>query len=423
MKKSYRILVFLCLIFGVTWIALTPVAAASFDIACGDAAGLQAAVTTANSNGQADTINLAGGCTYTLTASLVFSADGGNAVTLNGGGSTIAGGSGLRPIEVAGANLTANNVVVSGGSLSSPNQGGGVLVSSGSLTMNGGSVTGNSSSNGGGVRVLVGASVTLSGVTVSGNTSTGNGGGISLDSGATANITGSASITNNTAANNGGGIASGGNLTFNSASVTNNNGVNGIRAGSGTVNFTNTTVTGNANAQCNLSGATVVDNGGNTASDGTCGFGASPTPTFTNSPTNQPTATFTNTPTNQPTATFTNTPTGTVTTQPTATFTNTPTVTGTQATLAPTATNGNAPVLSTSAPCTVPLPAGSAIYNVPLGAPAYFAANADAIAGFNLPAGNWYISEFSANGFAHVWVACQANMIWIPESAVTRVTR
>lgn len=29
-KKSYRILVFLCLIFGVTWIALTPVAAGWF---------------------------------------------------------------------------------------------------------------------------------------------------------------------------------------------------------------------------------------------------------------------------------------------------------------------------------------------------------------------------------------------------------
>lgn len=69
--------------------------------------------------------------------------------------------------------------------------------------------------------------------------------------------------------------------------------------------------------------------------------------------------------------------------------------------------------------CLTPLPAGSTIYNVPLGAPAYYDADSATRVNFDLPAGNWYISEFS-NGFAHVWIACSGNMIWIPETAVTR---
>ena len=46
-----------------------PVAhAAASTVACGDVAGLISAINSANTNGQPDTINLAAGCTYTLTA-------------------------------------------------------------------------------------------------------------------------------------------------------------------------------------------------------------------------------------------------------------------------------------------------------------------------------------------------------------------
>lgn len=69
--------------------------------------------------------------------------------------------------------------------------------------------------------------------------------------------------------------------------------------------------------------------------------------------------------------------------------------------------------------CPVPLPAGSVVYSVPNGAPTYWAARLDAGTNFNLPAGSWYVSEFSGD-FAKVWVACQANMVWIPVSAVAR---
>lgn len=70
-------------------------------------------------------------------------------------------------------------------------------------------------------------------------------------------------------------------------------------------------------------------------------------------------------------------------------------------------------------PCPVPLPAGSVVYNVPAGAPAFFAPDAGSQTGFNLPAGTWYISEFDGD-YAHVWIACQANMIYIPSNAVAR---
>jgi hypothetical protein len=69
--------------------------------------------------------------------------------------------------------------------------------------------------------------------------------------------------------------------------------------------------------------------------------------------------------------------------------------------------------------CPFPLPSGSVIYNVPQGAPAFFAADLSAGTGFNLKAGDWYISEFSGD-FAKVWIACQARPVWIPTNAVAR---
>ncbi len=67
--------------------------------------------------------------------------------------------------------------------------------------------------------------------------------------------------------------------------------------------------------------------------------------------------------------------------------------------------------------CTYPLPADAVLYDVPLGAPAYFAADLQSATGFNLPAGTWKISETSGD-FSKVWIACQATPIWIPTSAV-----
>ena len=74
---------------------------------------------------------------------------------------------------------------------------------------------------------------------------------------------------------------------------------------------------------------------------------------------------------------------------------------------------------ATTASCPYPLPVGSRVYSVPAGAPTFWAASLDAQTTFNLPAGTWYISEFSGD-FAKVWIACQARMVWIPANAVAR---
>lgn len=63
--------------------------------------------------------------------------------------------------------------------------------------------------------------------------------------------------------------------------------------------------------------------------------------------------------------------------------------------------------------CSIPLPDGSLVMNVPAGALAYYEPHLDAYAGFNLPPGTWYITKTEGD-FAQVWIACQANMIWIP---------
>lgn len=69
--------------------------------------------------------------------------------------------------------------------------------------------------------------------------------------------------------------------------------------------------------------------------------------------------------------------------------------------------------------CTYPLPTGSYVYNVPDGALAYYDADPNAYTGFNLPPGTWYISEFGEQ-FAKVWIACEAQPIWIPVGNVLR---
>src|SRR4051794_28384676 len=82
--------------------ALLPLApaaqAAPFTIACGDIAGLIAAINTANTNNQPDTIELSAGCLYQVSASNDgFNAfpqiglDGieANTLTINGNGATI----------------------------------------------------------------------------------------------------------------------------------------------------------------------------------------------------------------------------------------------------------------------------------------------------------------------------------------------
>jgi len=70
-----------------------------------------------------------------------------------------------------------------------------------------------------------------------------------------------------------------------------------------------------------------------------------------------------------------------------------------------------------SASCPNPLPTSAVVRNLPLGAPAFYAADASTATGFNIPAGNWYVTQTSGD-FTQLWIACQARRVWVPSNAV-----
>ena len=74
-------------------------------------------------------------------------------------------------------------------------------------------------------------------------------------------------------------------------------------------------------------------------------------------------------------------------------------------------------VPTVSASCPNPLPVGATVRNVPLGSPVYYAADAGTLLTWSLPAGNWWVTQTSGD-FAQVWIACQANRVWIPVTAL-----
>lgn len=124
------------------------------------ATGLVAAITTANVAG--GTINLAPGCTYSLTSSNNGSSGPmglpgfnglpvvTNTITINGFGATIAANStSFRIFQVngPGGNLTLQRVTLTGGNASA---GGAILNAEGAVTLNNSRVTDNTAQGGGG---------------------------------------------------------------------------------------------------------------------------------------------------------------------------------------------------------------------------------------------------------------------------------
>ncbi len=55
--------------------------------------------------------------------------------------------------------------------------------------------------------------------------------------------------------------------------------------------------------------------------------------------------------------------------------------------------------------CPDPLPTGSVVRSVPLGAPAYYAADLATRVNFDLPAGTWWMTQ-SSGDFTQVWIGC-----------------
>ena len=93
-KTPFFLMVTLLAGMALSAIPLLVARAAEFNVAC-DVTQLINAINTANGNGEADTINLAAGCPYTLTDG-PFLADGSNGlpsiaseITINGNGATI----------------------------------------------------------------------------------------------------------------------------------------------------------------------------------------------------------------------------------------------------------------------------------------------------------------------------------------------
>jgi hypothetical protein len=187
-------------------------APAVFDIANFDVPGLVAAITTANANNQADTINLAPGGSYVLTepmsisgSGLLIAGDGGNPLAINGNGATILrapGAPAFRILEVQGGKLTLDRATLANGSTGT--FGGGIVVVAGStLSLSNSAVVNNTAFAGGRIYLDSRVSATIINSTISGNSASA-GGGIVLDKSSLTIL--NSTVAHNTATTKGGGI-------------------------------------------------------------------------------------------------------------------------------------------------------------------------------------------------------------------------
>lgn len=250
------------------WFIAFPNYAALISPGSGDVAALIAAVTTANSNNQSDTIDL-GGFTFTLTAAIgnnglpLIGAD--NAHTLlirNGTIERSAAGATpqFRLIELgSGANVSLDGVTLRNGSRTSAgDDGGAVLVNDAVLTLVNNSVFENNSAadSGGAIAVAAdGEIATIRNSTFSGNNANSGGALALLADSSAGTITGS-TFNDNSATLNGGAISFLGalgnttigtvsNSTFSGNSATNSGGALSLNEVA-VENLSNLTIAGNS---------------------------------------------------------------------------------------------------------------------------------------------------------------------------------
>ena len=281
--------------------------AATFIIADGNVAGLISAITTANSNGQDDTIVLATNGTYTLTARdnglnglPTIAPDGGHSLTIQGNGATIqrssAGGTATFRIFYvnSGGNLTLSGLTLTNGNPGAFH--GGAIYNNAEtgnarLTINNSTITGCSGDFGGAIfndgesdPLVFTATLTVTNSTFSSNTGTQYGGAIWSESlgGHTILSVSNSTFSQNTATHDAGAIQHDGsagsatgnisNCTFSQNSAGGNGGAIGVDgqggtngngspvSGSATLNVTNCTFAGNS---AGSSGAGIAMNGSN----------------------------------------------------------------------------------------------------------------------------------------------------------------
>jgi hypothetical protein len=197
-----------------------------FNVPAGDVPGLTAALGTANKNGEPDTVNLAPGATYTLTApsrpgggyGLTVLADGGQLLTVNGNGATItraAGSPDFGILEVSGAVVTLSGLTLTNGN--NPTFEGGGIYNAGTLTLSNSTLSGNSAARGAGIYNV--GTLTLIGSTLSGNMATNIGGGIGNNGQLTLS---NSTLSGNSAGQDGGGIWNFDSFTATNATITAN---------------------------------------------------------------------------------------------------------------------------------------------------------------------------------------------------------
>jgi hypothetical protein len=235
------------------------VSAADFNPGC-NVAQLVADLATAGSNGQADTINLTAGCTYTLTSTLVVNADSGNLLTINGNGATLSGNDARLVLRVnPDAVVTINNVIISDGR-NVPGDGGAIENYSATLTLNNSTISGNTAgtgsvntfSQGGAVMNSYGI-LTLNNSTISENSLDATSENSSASGGGIMNYKGYLTVNNSTITNNsvnsdgagyGGGISSfEGTMTLYDSSVSDNSVTGDSLAYGGGIHIVETDVT------------------------------------------------------------------------------------------------------------------------------------------------------------------------------------
>jgi predicted outer membrane repeat protein len=282
-------------------LASAHVPAATFNIANGDVVGLQSAITTANANAQDDTIELAAGGLYTLTARDSFlnglpqlGADGGHQLIIHGNGATIQrvpavddSAHRFRIFETrSGANVTLTRLTLTNGNLSSGTvaHGGAIYnnrdeASNATLTIANCTISNCSGDYGGAIYsdgggVGNGATLVITNSTFSGNFSINNGGAIfsdgSLSGNATLTVSGCAFFGNSNSHSGGGTIQHDGfsgtvtgsinNSTFSGNSSAGNGGCVYMDGESGTaqLSVSNCTLSGNSAVS---GGAIYISNG------------------------------------------------------------------------------------------------------------------------------------------------------------------
>ncbi|WP_205698403.1 choice-of-anchor Q domain-containing protein [Conexibacter sp. SYSU D00693] len=256
-------------------VAAAPASAATIPVACngatGDPAALNAAVTTANGTPAADTIQIAGPCTFTYTTPAAPAAGGNNTalpvitqpLTLEGNGATIvrSNASGVAPMRmvlVFGGSFTLRGTILGGGALGGASQNGaGIASLNADVTIDRSQVVSNATLGGSGNTGGAGGAIATAGGTLTVTESTlyfnlaQQGGAISVS--ATPTTIRRSTVYGNIAANTGGLLVQGTTATVENSTFGVNQGNNGIGGIGAAGNGAATTV--------NVASSTFADNG------------------------------------------------------------------------------------------------------------------------------------------------------------------